>query len=163
MHLSLNDDLSFRTFSFRYWVVFLSECSHVLENQRVEQASDQNAAYKSFELTFGVHFFLSFLLSLSVYLSFHCVRWVQFNGFLMLRCMKSERRKEWRVRASEKARRQICLINSAGKVITRNESTETIPDELLRVSLFVCFLTLGHSCYAAHTVLSLYCILPNVG
>ncbi len=37
--------------------------------------------------------------------------------------------------ASEKPRRQICLINSAVKVITHNESTETILDELLSITL----------------------------
>lgn len=42
--------------------------------------------------------------------------------------------------ASEKPRRRICLINSAGKVITHNESTETIPDELLSI-----ILSLAHS------------------
>ncbi len=69
MHLSLNDYLSFHTF---YFIIelFFYQCGHVLENQRVEEASDQNGAYKSFELTFEVHFSVSspsFILCLSVY------------------------------------------------------------------------------------------------
>ncbi len=46
---------------------------------------------------------LSLPLSFSLSRSIHCVRWVQFNGFLMLRCMRSKTRKEWRVQERQKS------------------------------------------------------------
>lgn len=92
----------FPHFLFHYWAVFLSECGHVLENQRVEKRVIKT------ELINHLNWLLkcisqSLPLSFSFSLSIHWVRWVEFNGFLMLRCMRSKSRKEWRVEGRQKS------------------------------------------------------------
>lgn len=92
----------FPHFLFHYWVVFLSECGHVLENQRVEKRVIKT------ELINHLNWLLkcisqSLPLSFSFSLSIHWVRWVEFNGFLMLRCVRSKSRKEWRVEGRQKS------------------------------------------------------------
>lgn len=86
----------FPHFLFHYWVVFLSECGQVLENQRVEKRVIKTELVNHLNWLLKC-ISLSLPLSFSFFLSIHWVRWVQFNGFLMLRCMRSKSRKDWRV------------------------------------------------------------------
>jgi len=86
----------FPNFLLHYWVVFLSECGHVLENQRVEKRVIKRELINHLNWLLKC-ISLSLPLSFSFSLSIHWVRWVQFNSFLMLHCMRSKSRKEWRV------------------------------------------------------------------
>lgn len=102
MHLSLNDYLSFHTFYFVIELFFYQSVamSLGLEGGRSEWSKRSLINHLNWLLKC---ISLSLPLSLSVSLSIHCVRWVQFNGFLMLRCMRSKTRKEWRVQGRQKS------------------------------------------------------------